>query len=173
MALTDLQLKVASETAVFGLQKHMAPLGYFAHNFKELEDRPGAAISLPIYQLSAAAEWSSENNWGSAQDITGTTLTLDKHFIKVIGLDDVTANESNVNFLKDGAAAITNVLAHAANAYTFGLINSTNVTLTADVSLSDKQAFADLYAVASDNGANPYECVLALNPASFAALLGT
>lgn len=100
-------------------------------------------------------------------------MTLDKHFIKVIGLDDVTANESNVNFLKDGAAAITDVLAHAANSYTFGLINATNVHVSADVTLSSKQAFADLYATASDNGANPYECVLALNPASFATLLGT
>lgn len=66
MALTDLQLKVASETAVFGLQKHMAPLSYFAHNFKELEDRPGAAIAVPVYNLSSAAEFSSDNNWGSA-----------------------------------------------------------------------------------------------------------
>ena len=68
MALTDLQLKVASETAVFGIQKHMAPLSYFAHNFKELEDRQGAAVSIavPVYDLSSAAEFSSENNWGTA-----------------------------------------------------------------------------------------------------------
>lgn len=123
MALSDLQLKVASETAVLGLEKHMAPLTVFAHNFKELEDRPGAAIAIPVFDLSAAADFnSSTNNWGTGEDIDGVTLTLDKHLIKSVQLDDVTAGESDVNFLRDGAKAITEKLAHAANAYAFGLL---------------------------------------------------
>lgn len=123
MALSDLQLKVASEYAVLGLQKHMAPLKYFAHNFKELEDRKGAAIAVPVYDLSAAADFnSSTNNWCTSEEIDGITVTLDKHLIKSITLDDVTNGEADVNFLRDGAEAITRVLAHAANAYTFGLL---------------------------------------------------
>lgn len=47
------------------------------------------------------------------------------------------------------------------------------MTLTADVALSSKQAFADLFATADANGVNPYESVLALSPAAFATLLGT
>lgn len=174
MALSDLQLKVAAETAVLGLQKHMAPLNLFAHNFKELEDRPGAAIAVPVFDLSAAADFnSSTNNWCTTQDIDGVTVTLDKHLIKSISLDDVQAGYSDVNFLRDGARAIADVLGHAANSYVFGLINATNVTLTADVTLSSKSAFAQLFKTADDNGVNPYESVLALDPENFAALLGT
>ena len=173
MALSDLQLKVASETAVLGIKKHMAPLSFFAHNFKELEDRPGAAIAVPVYNLSAAAEYSSENNWGTTEDINGVTVTLDKHFIKSVGLDDVTASEGDINFLKDGTQAIVDVLGHAVNAYAFGLINATNVPVSAEVSLSSKAAFAQLFATANSNGVNPYESVLVLDPANFAALLGT
>ena len=169
MALSDLQLKVASETAVLGLSKHTAKLNTFCHNFKELSDKPGACIALPLIQLSAAAEG---QDWGTAEDIDGTTLTLDKYWIKSIGIDDVTASESNVNILKDGAAAIADVLGHAAEKYTMGLINATNVPVSAEVSLSSKQAFADLFAVADANGANPYDSTLVLSPTSFAAFIG-
>ena len=172
MALSDLQLKVASEYAVQGIQKHMAPLSFFAHNFKELEDRPGAAIAVPVFDLEDAADFnSSTNNWCSTEDIDGVTVTLDKHLIKSIALDDVTAGESDVNFLRDGAIAISRVLGHAANKYVFGLLQ--NVTETATVDLSTKQAFADLFAVADAKGINPYESVLVLDPTNFAALLGT
>ena len=81
------------------------------------------------------------------------------------------AGESDVNFLRDGAKAITEKLAHAANAYAFGLLQ--NVTVSADVSLSSKAEFANLFAVADSNGVNPYESVLVLNPTTYSVLLGT
>lgn len=174
--LTPLQLKVASETAVIGLQKHMAPLYTLAHNFKELEGKKGAAIAVPVFKLDAAAEFnSSTNNWCTSEDIDGLTVTLDKHFIKSITLDDVTAGDSDVNILRDGTKAITEVLARAANAYTFGLINSTNVTETAEIPVVGsftKQDAADLFAVADEKGVNPYESVLVLSPRYFAKVLG-
>lgn len=176
MALSDLQIKVASETAVIGLQKHMAPLYTLAHNFKELEDKKGAAIAVPVFKLDAAAEFnSSTNNWCNSEEIDGLTVTLDKHFIKSITLDDVTAGDSDVNFLKDGTMAITEILARAANAYTFGLINSTNVEETATIPAAaslTKGDIADLFAVADSKGVNPYESVLVLNPTYFAKTLG-
>ena len=89
MALTDLQIKVASEEAVFGLSRHMAPLGYFAHNFSPQEDKPFAGVSLGVYDLSSAAEYNAEsNNWGNATDIDGAVVTLDKEFIKCCALPD-------------------------------------------------------------------------------------
>ena len=176
MALSDLQLKVASETAVIGLQKHMAPLTKLAHNFKELEGKKGAAIAVPVFKLDAAAEFNaSTNNWSNSEDVDGLTVTLDKHFIKSIGIDDVVDGNSDVNLLKDGTTAITEVLARAANAYTFGLINSTNVTETAEVpavASFTKQDAADLFAVADEKGVNPYESTLVLSPRYFAKVLG-
>ena len=63
------KLKVAAETAIMGLQPHMASLKYFAHNFKELEDKKGSAIAVPVYALTDAAEFdTNSNNWGSGEN---------------------------------------------------------------------------------------------------------
>ena len=173
MAFNDLQLKVASQTAVMGLQPHMAALKYFAHNFKELEDREGASIAVPVYSLTEAAEFDvNTNNWGSGtNEIKGEVLNLEKHFIKSIALDDVAAGSTQVNFLRDGTAAITDIIGHSANKYVFGLLNSTNCPTQETFTGSDKAAFANLFKIASDYGVNPYEAVIALNAELFSKLL--
>ena len=173
MAFNDLQLKVASETAVMGLQPHMAALKYFAHNFKELEDRQGASIAVPVYSLTEAAEFDiNTNNWGSGDnEIKGEVLNLDKHFIKSIALDDVSAGSTQINFLRDGTAAITDIIGHSANKYVFGLLNSSNCPTQETFTGSDKAAFANLFKIASDYGVNPYEAVIALNAELFSKLL--
>ena len=173
MAFNDLQLKVASETAVMGLQPHMAALKYFAHNFKELEDRQGASIAVPVYSLTEAAEFDiNTNNWGSGDnEMKGEVLNLDKHFIKSIALDDVSAGSTQINFLRDGTAAITDIIGHSANKYVFGLLNSSNCPTQETFTGSDKAAFANLFKIASDYGVNPYEAVIALNAELFSKLL--
>ena len=173
MAYSDLQLKVAAETAIMGIQKHMGALKEFAHDFKELSDRKGAAIAVPVYNLSAAAEFDeATNNWCSGtNEIDGIVVNLDKHFIKSIALNDVQNAEADVNFLRDGAQAIAEVLAHAANKYVFGLMTDTNLPLSASFDGSSKAVFANLFKIADDNGLNPYECVVALTPEYFAKAL--
>ena len=173
MAFSDLQIKVASETAVMGLQKHMASLKYFAKDVKPTADRPFAGVQVPIYSLSEAAEFDENtNNWcGGTNETNGVVVTLDKHLIKSISLDDVSAGETDINFLRDGSQAIADVLGHAANKYVWGLINSSNVPTQETFNASSKTAFANLFKIADDHGVNPYECVLALNPENFAKLL--
>lgn len=173
MAFNDLQIKVAAETAVMGLQPHMASLKYFAHNFKELEDKKGSAIAVPVYALTDAAEFNStSNNWGSGEnEIQGEVLNLEKHFIKSIGLDDVAAGATDINFLRDGTKAIVDVLAHAANRYVYQLFNETNCPTSETFTGSDKTAFANLFKIASDKGVNPYESVVVLNPEMYAKVL--
>lgn len=173
-AFSDLQIKVASEESVFGLQKHLASIKYFAHDFSPAEEKPFAGVQIPVYDLAEAAEFNEDsNNWGSGtNEISACVATLDKHFIKTLAISDVDAGSTDVNFLRDGAKAITEVISHAANKYVYGLINDTNVTLTADMPAT-KAAFAGLMKVCDDNGVNPYECVLALNAENFGALLAT
>ena len=156
-----------------GLQKHMASLKYFAKDVSPAADRPFAGVQVPVYNLSAAAEFNeSTNNWcGGENEVDGVVVTLDKHFIKSIALNDVQAGETDINFLRDGSKAIADVLGHAANAYVYGLINSTNVPLSAEFEGDSKAAFAELFKIADDNSVNPYECVLALTPEYFAKLL--
>lgn len=175
MAFSDLQIKVASETAVMGLQKHMASLKYFAKDVSPMADRPFAGVQVPVYSLSAAAEFDeTTNNWcGGTNEVDGTIVTLDKHFIKSISLNDVQAGETDINFLRDGSKAIADVLGHAANKYVFGLINETNVPTSEQFNGSSKAAFANLFKIADDHGVNPYECILALNPENFSKLLST
>lgn len=173
MAFNELQLKVAAETAIMGLQPHMASLKYFAHNFKELEDKRGSAIAVPVYSLSEAADFDSEsNNWGSGEnEIQGEVLNLEKHLIKSIALDDVAANTTNINFLQDGTRAIVDVIAHGANKYVYGLINETNCPTSESFTGSDKTAFANLFKIASEKGINPYEAVVVLTPEYYAKVL--
>ena len=137
--ISDLQLKVASEYAVIGLQKHMAGLKYFCHNFRELEAQPGASIAVPVYNLSGdAADFNSEsNNWTASETVDGVTVSLDKHIIRTIGLDDVTANETDINFLRDATVALTENIAHTANKYTMG-VAVTGASTSAEVDLSVK-----------------------------------
>ena len=173
MAFSDLQIKVASETAVMGLQKHMASLKYFAKDVKPTADRPFAGVQVPVYSLSEAAEFDENtNNWcGGKNETNGVVVTLDKHLIKSLSLDDVSAGETDINFLRDGSQAIADVLGHAANKYVWGLINSSNVPTQETFNAASKTAFANLFKIADDHGVNPYECVLALNPENFAKLL--
>lgn len=173
MAFSDLQIKVASETAVMGLQKHMASLKYFAKDVKPTADRPFAGVQVPVYSLTEAAEFDENtNNWcGGKNEVGGVVVTLDKHLIKSISLDDVSAGETDINFLRDGSQAIADVLGHAANKYVWGLINSSNVPTQETFNAASKTAFANLFKIADDHGVNPYECVLALNPENFAKLL--
>lgn len=173
MAFSDLQIKVASETAIMGLQKHMASLKYFAKDVKPTADRPFAGVQVPVYSLTEAAEFSEgTNDWcGGTNEANGVVVTLDKHLIKSISLDDVSAGETDINFLRDGSQAIADVLGHAANKYVWGLINSSNVPTQETFNAASKTAFANLFKIADDHGVNPYECVLALNPENFAKLL--
>ena len=96
MAFSDLQIKVASETAVMGLQKHMASLKYFAKDVKPTADRPFAGVQVPVYSLTEAAEFDENtNNWcGGKNEVDGVVVTLDKHLIKSISLDDVSAGDN-------------------------------------------------------------------------------
>ena len=173
MAFSDIQIKIASEEEVMGLNKYMASLKYFAKNVKPMADRPFAGIQVPVYKLTDAAEFAEgTNDWCSGQnEVDGVVVSLDKHFIKSISLDDVSAGETDINFLRDGARAIADVIGTAANKYAWGLINQTNVTKEAQFKGDTKAAFANLFKIADDNGVNPYECVLALNPENFAKLL--
>lgn len=172
MSFSDLQIKVAAETAVMGLQKHMASLKYFAHNFSPMADRPFAGVQVPVYSLADAAEFDeNSNNWGSGtNEVDGVVVTLDKHFIKSISLTDVEAGETDINFLRDGSAAIADILSHAANKAVYGILNATNVTASATMPAT-KDAYAGLLKICDDNGVNPYECILALSPEYFGKLL--
>ena len=180
MALNDLQLKVASEEALFGLQKHMATIKYFAKNFSPAASVPFGSVVVPVYDLSAAADFNSEtNNWCGDETIDGTVIPLEKHLIKSVKLDDTVNTTGDINFVRDAARAVTEVLTHGANQYCWGQFTDANISAAAGASIEDlsaampstKAGFAGLFAICDQKGINPYESVLALDPTAYSGLL--
>ena len=173
MAFSDLNIKIASEAAVIGLQPHMARLDAFAHNFSPASGVHYQGIQIPVYALSAAAEFDEEtNNWCAGEnEVDGQILTLDNHLIKSISITDIENGNVDINFLRDGARAIADVIGHGANKTVFGMFNATNCPISAEAP-STKEGFAGLVKVAADNNVNPYECTLVLNPETYSTLLG-
>ena len=182
MALSDIAVKRISESAVIGLQRHMGAFSLFAHNFAPANGTRYSGVQVPVYNLSAAADFAEgTNDWCSgAEGIDGTVVTLDKHFVKAIalpdtgiGTDDGVGNgETELNFLEDGAKAIADVLGTAASKYVFGQFTETNTPLSATMP-STKAGFAGLLKVCDDNGVDPFECGLILGPENYGALMAT
>lgn len=171
MAFSDLALKAASESAVIAAHKNIAKLGLFAKSFSELNGQYGASVAVPVYDLSAAAEFSASNNYGSGEnEIGGELITLNKHFVKSISITDRETAETGIRWSADTAAALADTVTRSVNAYVFGLINETNCPLSADAPTS-KATIAGLYAVAEENDIPVDNAVVVLAPTQFAKVL--
>lgn len=172
---TDLQMTTTSNFALQSLHAKIAPVSDFTHNFRDLEDRKGAAIVIPTFNLSAAADFDavSNNYFSGVNEIDAATVTLDKHMVKSLAITDRDMVETEVQFYRDGGIAIGDTLGRALYKYVVDQINTTNFSLTADVTLSSKTAFADLFATVYDNNLDITNTVLMLTPTNYAKLLGT
>lgn len=172
MAFSDLALKAASESAIIAAHKNIAKLSLFAKNFRELEGKPGQSIAVPVYNLTDAAAFTDQNNYGSgSNEIGGELITLNQHLVKSVSITDVEEAETGISWAKDTAGALADTLTRGVNAYVFGLINSTNVTTTATTPTT-KQTVAGLYAIAEQNDIPVDRAVVALGPTQFANVLG-
>lgn len=178
MAFNDLQIKAASEYAVFAAHKNLAKLSLFSHTFTELEGRPGESVAVPVYDLSAGGDFvAGTNDYGTGvNEVGGLLVELDKHYVKSVSITDKELAYTGINWVKDTSAALAERITRDINAYTFGLINATNVTASAAVStyigatptLSD---FAGLYALAENSDIPVDRCVVVLNPTYFSKVL--
>ena len=178
MAFSDLQQKAASEYAVFAAHKNLAKLSLFSHTFTELEGRPGESVAVPVYDLSAGGEFvAGTNDYGTGvNEVGGLLVELDKHYVKSVSITDKELAYTGINWVKDTSAALAERITRDINAYTFGLINATNVTASAAVStyigatptLAD---FAGLYALAENSDIPVDRCVVVLNPTYYSKVL--
>ena len=169
MAFSDLALKAASESAVIAAHKNLAKVSLFAKNFSELQGVPGKSIAVPVYDLSAAASFvAGSNDYGTGvNEVGGELITLDQHLVKSVSITDVQEAETGIRWAADTAYAIADMLTRGVKDYVFGLINATNVTLSADTQLSTKSLIANLYAVAENNDIPASNSIVALKPTYF------
>lgn len=170
---SDLKLKVMSESALQAIYPELVRLQDFAKSYTELEDRPGASIVIPTYDLSAAADFNvSTNNYGSGvNEISAANVTLNKHLVKSVAVSDRDIADTGIAFVKDAAAGIASVIGRGLNAYVFGMMNATNLPLSAAIELSAKSGTTELYKIAADNGLDVADSVVVLNPTQFAKFL--
>ena len=171
---SDLKLKVASESALQAIYPELVRLQDFCHTYSELEDRPGASIVIPTYDLSAADEFDAEsNNYGSGvNEIKGANVTLDKHIVKSIAITDRDIADTGVQFVRDGAAGIASVIGRGLNKYVFDMVNGDNIQLSSsDFNPATKSGTTMLYKIAADNGLDVADSVVVLNPTNFAQFL--
>lgn len=172
-AFSDLKMKVMSESALQAIYPELVKLQDFAKNYNELDDRPGTAIVIPTYDLSAAADFDAEsNNYASGvNEIKSANVILNKHLVKSVAITDRDIADTGVQFVRDAAAGIASVIGRGLNKYVMGMFNSTNIPLSASINLSTKAGTTNLYKVAADNGLDVADSIVILTPTQFAALL--
>ena len=169
MAFSDLAMKVAAEKSIEAMHAAMAPLKLFAHDYTELDGRKGEAIAVPVINLSACGEFdaASNNYCSGTQVFDGALVTLDKHFVQSATITDRQLQATNFNWLGDLAGAQARQIGRDINKYVFGLFTDTNITLSATLDVSSKEAIASLVKTAADNDINPADAIVILGPADF------
>lgn len=174
MAFNDLQQKAVSEYAIHAAHKNLAKLQLFSHTFTELDGRPGESIAVPVYDLSASADFvAGSNDYGTAvNEVGGLLVSLDKHLVKSVSITDKDLAYTGINWAKDTGSALAERLTRDVNAYVFGLINSTNCPLSSSFDATAKSVVANLYATAEDNDIPVDKAIVVLNPTQYAKVLG-
>lgn len=175
MAFSDLQMKVTSDFALQTLYAKLAPIKDFAHNFRDLEDRKGASIVIPVFNLSAAADFDADsNNYCNGQtEMDAATVNLSSHLVKQFMYTDRDVAETEVQWFRDVGYATGDAIGRGIYNTVVGLLNDTNVTLSAESNLSAKSDFAGLVDTTYANQLDIGNTVLMLGPTYFANLLGT
>ena len=175
-AFSDLQLKVASETAIQAIYPELVKLQDFAHTYNELEGKPGDSVVIPVYDLSAAADFEAgSNDYGSGvNEVTAANVTLNKHLVKSIGVTDRELANTGISWIRDATRALGITMGRSLNSYVLGLVNETNCPLSASFAVGTKAqpTVQNLYKIAADNGLDVGDSVVVLDAANYTNLLG-
>lgn len=175
---SDIQLAVASEQAIIGIQKHVPKISLFAKSFSGRAGQPYNAVAVPVFaNLSGVADVDfkdpTADKYCSGEQLEGAMIPLDKQFVKSYAMTDYEVGSTDNLYLADASRAIADQLALEVANYVFGtVLSSADITATTSTP-STKQGFAGLFAAAASADVNPYDCVVALNATTFATLLGT
>lgn len=185
---SDLAVKAMSEYAVFVAHKNLAKLQLFSHTFTELNGRPGETIAVPVYDLSAGGEFDpTTNNYGTnANETGGLLVTLNKHYVKSVGITDADLAFTGINWARDTAGALAERATRDINEYVFKTALAGDSETSADINTNALSAasylpavdanfsaynFAKLYAVTEGKDIPVDKSILILSPDHFAQIL--
>lgn len=174
MAFSDLQMRTTSDFALQTLYAKLAPIKDFAHNFRDLEDRKGASIVVPVFNLSAAADFDADtNNYCNGQtEMDAATVNLSSHLVKQFMYTDRDVAETEVQWFRDVGYATGDAIGRGIYNTVIGLLNDTNVTLSVESPLSAADDFTALGAATYGQNLDIGRAVLMLNPTYYYKLVG-
>jgi hypothetical protein len=179
MNFSQIQLNVASESAIMGIQKHVPKISLFAKSFTGRPGQPYNGVAIPLFaNLSGVSTYdpnSAEDKYCEGETLQGAVIPLNKLTVKSYTLTDYEVGSTDNLYLADGARAMAEqaVLDIANKIFTgTDALGSSEITATTSTP-STKAGFAGLFGAAANAGANPYDCVVALNATTFSTLLGT
>ena len=166
-------MKVTSDFALQTLYAKLAPIKDFAHNFRDLEDRKGASIVIPVFNLSAAADFDADtNNYCNGQtEMDAATVNLSSHLVKQFMYTDRDVAETEVQWFRDVGYATGDAVGRGIYNTVIGLLNDTNVTLSVESSLSSADDFTALGAATYGKNLDIGRAVLMLNPTYYYKLV--
>lgn len=166
MAFSDLQQKVTSDFALQTLYARLAPIRDFAHNFRDLEDRKGASIVVPVFNLSAATDFDADSNnyCNGNTEVDAATVNLSSHLVKQFMYTDRDVAETEVQWFRDVGIATGDAVSRGIYNTVIGLFNDTNVTLSVESDLSSADDYSQLGTAVYDKELDIGRTVLMLAP---------
>ena len=176
--ISDLNLKIAAERAIVAAHPYIAPLKLFSTSFNDEAKQKGDAVLVPVFNVGAVAAFDADNNnyAGTTQGVTGVPVTLNQHYVKSVYITDRQVAETDMAFFEGAGRAIGEALSMQAVGAGLALVGDASVTKSETFTVANsqnKQAVANLYAMASSNGIDPRDAVVVLDPARFAGVLST
>lgn len=177
MNFSQIQLNVAAESAIMGIQKHVPKIDLFAKSFSGRAGAPYNGVAVPLFSnISGVTTFdptSTDDKYCNGEALQGAVIPLNKLTVKSYTLTDYEVGSTDNLYLADGARAMAEQASlDIANTIFTEALSSTDITLSA-ATPNTKAGFAGLFGTAADKGLNPYDCVIALNATTFSTLLGT
>lgn len=111
MKFSEVQLNVASDQAIAGIQKHVPAISLFARSFTPNASEQFTGIAVPAFANLSGATTMDANNitsdiWSNGEELQASVVSLEKNISKVYGLTDYEAANTDNLYLADGARAI-------------------------------------------------------------------
>lgn len=173
MAFSELQMETTSNFALQTLYARLAPIRDFAHNFRDLEDRKGASIVVPVFDLSAATTFDADSNnyCNGTTEVDAATVNLSTHLVKQFMYTDRDVAETEVQWFRDVGIAVGDAISRGIYSTVIGLLNDTNVTKTISSDLTADSDFTGLGASVYANELDIGRTVLMLTPEKYYTLV--
>lgn len=187
MKFSEVQLNVAADQAIAGIQRHVPAISLFARSFNGRAGEQYNGVAVPAFANLSGATVSDANNitadiWCNGEELQAAVVSLEKNISKVYALTDYEAAATDNLYLADAYRAIADQVTEEAVKYVMQtVLADANLSAAAGADVSTltasaptaKAGFAGLFNVANEHGINPYDTVAVLDPLTFSALLSS